>query len=359
MCSIGGWYSKTPLSAIDAERLATALLYYGSDRGKQSGGIWSNDMIVKAACEPLKLTALPDFAKAFENGSSLCLTHTRQPTSGGRGDNQAQPFSRPNTVTTHNGMFHNVKGVREKYQLSKPTGVDSELATDFIETYGVRGLPEFLDHAFGSAALAIYRKHPLSGKPRVYLIRHNNPLETLTLNLPGGNKITAWGSTEQILLSAMRYVWLVPPMRTKTLAENVLHVIKPTGVRPTNVRVPDWQARFRGDDDYIGESYGRGVSSWTPKPKTDSEKVERLALLQALGWQDTGGFISLETLRRAARNRGIGRKAKKRLVLRYAKPDDKRSEALDRYFKDMREARTPSKADEEAYRAWLEDCKGD
>lgn len=376
MCSIGGWVSRQPLPYDLAHKLAAGLLYYGKSRGSQSGGIFANGIVCKAATDPLDITGMPQFREALSPGASYCLTHTRQPTSGGRGNDQAQPFVRDNTVTVHNGMFANCEELKTKFNLRKESGVDSELVTDYVETYGVKKLPEFMRAVHGNAALAIWKRHPESDHGRIYLCRDGNPLEHLTLKLHGGNSVTVFASTEEMLEKAMRYTWLYPPtLRTKTLPWQSLCLVKPSGVKVTGIKA-ETKSYSRGHRvEYWDQetntwsptrpadkpAHGNGVSKWTPKRDTltPAEETERQRILNALGWRDDCG-LSLESLRRtmAARLRWDGKRysgktnGKPFKAVPMPPSGTPKAAALERYFKALRETKTPDPEALQAYQAW-------
>lgn len=212
MCSIGGWISTDPLDPTTAMLLTRALIFYGAPRGRQSSGVWSAGTIVKRAMDPSKFINIRAFRTLMETPSSMALTHTRQPTCGGTGDQQAQPFQLENTITVHNGCISNIGQTIEKFGLSKASGVDSELFTSFIAKHGIEALPDFFKFIVGSAAVAAVHGGNL------YLMRSSNPVELFTLDLGNKKYLTVFGSTEQQVMNAIRNVWLLDlSNRTKTL----------------------------------------------------------------------------------------------------------------------------------------------
>ena len=224
MCSIGGWISNQPLDPKVSARLSTALVYYGSPRGQQSSGIWSAGHIVKRAMQPAKFIGIRAVDELLAKPSNLALTHTRQPTSGGTGDQQAQPFRLGNTITVHNGCISNDGVLKEKYRLTKASGVDSELFASFIDTHGITKLPEFLDDMVGSAAVACVSNNEL------YLIRKGNPLEYLFIDI-GTEKVMIFASTEDQVLHTARSAYLIPPhTRTITVKWGSILRAEPTTV---------------------------------------------------------------------------------------------------------------------------------
>lgn len=330
MCSIGGWIAQKPLEPWEAERLTRALLYYGQDRGSQSAGVYVNGSVLRAAVHPLALACREDFSNLFRAGARLCLTHTRQPTSGGRGDEQAQPFVRPGTVTVHNGSFINAAQLKQTYALTKPSGVDSELATDFIETYGIKALPEFLRSAWGSAALAIVKRDAMSGREKVYLARDGGPISTATILLPQGNRITVWASTERMAANALRNVWLIQDVPVVSLKDRALYAVSSRGPRLAYV-TPEMPRTVESYDSRLplyyrdGGLYGETRDRWAPKPREKKRK------------------------------RGV--KPPRVIPMPEPKSDADRSQAekISRYFRFIREGKTPLEDDTQAFLAWQAD----
>lgn len=243
MCSIGGFLSSKPLPFRIAGGLADALLYYGSARGQQSAGVYVDGRIVKRAVSPDKLIAHTDYNTLFKEPVTLCLTHTRQPTCGGRGDDQAQPFRAGGTVSVHNGMFHDSKALAKKFGIPKTSGVDSELVATYVHDKGIETLGDFLDEATGCAAVAVVHKGQL------YLARDSNPISHIFIKM-GDTDILAFASTDDILMKAIRYVWLWPDTsRPMSVPSGHVHLATPKEL--TEVGSP------------FGRSiYGTGSGSW-------------------------------------------------------------------------------------------------
>jgi asparagine synthetase B (glutamine-hydrolysing) len=225
MCSIGGFISTQPLEPWKAQRLAAALLHFGLSRGDQSSGIFYNNQLVKRAVSATHMIHSERFLGLFKDGhtSTTCLTHTRFPTSGERGDDQAHPFWVGGTVAVHNGSISNCKHVREKWKLDKPSGVDSELFAQAIDKYGIAKLPEIADDFNASASIAV-----LHGE-QLYVARDGNPFEYITI-LEGENAITIFGSTQTQVLSSVGHVWLIPDIgQTITLPSGKLFALDAEG----------------------------------------------------------------------------------------------------------------------------------
>ena len=211
MCSISGFISSKPLPKWKANRLAAALLYYGTARGSQSSGVYNhtNRKLFKRAVDAEKFIDLAEFHAVFDGPTSLVLCHNRQPTCGGTGDDQAQPFIQGDTVSIHNGWYPQMKKLAETWGLVKPSGVDSELATAFIDTYGIEMLPLFLEDAQGSSAIATIWQDNL------YVVRNGGPMYYLRFNDTEDREITIFASTDDILMHAARHVWLLLPRKWK------------------------------------------------------------------------------------------------------------------------------------------------
>jgi len=203
MCSIGGFIASKPISAKSAESLCTALLYYGRERGDQSGGLYVNKKLFKKAMDPYLLTQEPEYDALFDKPVKAALIHTRQPTCGGRGDDQAQPFVSGEAATVHNGWFLNIDNIKKTWDIKKSSGVDSELVTEFVANYGIMKLPKFLRSVSGSAAFGIlYNKE-------LYLMRDGNPTFWTTVDF-GDVQVFLFASTGRMLANAMRFAWLIP-----------------------------------------------------------------------------------------------------------------------------------------------------
>lgn len=232
MCGIAGFISKKPLSSWASERLCSALLYYSEDRGSQSTGIFINGTLFKKAMNACEFIELDEYNKLFTQDTSAALLHTRQPTSGGKGDDQAQPFISGTTVTVHNGWFTNIHELKRRWNIQKASGVDSELVTSFIDSYGIMKLPQFLKSSEGSSAFAIIYKNEL------YLMRSGNPTAYTIIDLADGNTVFVFASTPKILAMAIRYVWLIQPYHSiKETKEGILLHITPEIITKMSARV--------------------------------------------------------------------------------------------------------------------------
>lgn len=207
MCSIGGFISSQPLDSAMAKRLCGALIFYGSARGQQSAGIYVNSRLYKRAVHPADFIYDDGFDELFDIDPSCALVHTRQPTSGGTGDEQAHPFWIGNTITVHNGGIMNCAELKKKWSLTKPSGVDSELMTSALDNYGIARLPEIVKDLSGSAAVAALHHGEL------YLMRDGNPLEyyelKLTINTEGDTNLLVFGSTMSQVKDAIAHCWLI------------------------------------------------------------------------------------------------------------------------------------------------------
>ena len=235
MCSIGGFIASRPISGVEAKNLCSALLWYGADRGMQSSGCFVNGKVHKAAVDPSDFIDSEEFKGMFGQPVRMALTHTRMPTSGGLGDDQAQPFRVGKTVTVHNGWIMNIKECREKYSLIKPSGVDSELFARFLAQYGVGRFGEFVEFAEGCAAVAAIHQ----GK--MYLVRHNNPTFFCKLALADGGAVTVFGSTTEAVERAMAHTWLMPEkFFIQGTQQNVLLEVTPEKLRPIGDKLKPW-----------------------------------------------------------------------------------------------------------------------
>lgn len=224
MCSIGGWISTTPLHRYTGLNLARALLFYGRGRGMQSGGVYYDGRLLKRAMDPQDVMDMPEFGDIFEQGTSnICLTHTRQPTCGGRGDEQAQPFSHGDATTVHNGWYFDTDDIKRSFGIKKPSGVDSELACRFISAHGPLDLPRFIEGSSGASAIAC------KWKDELYLMRSGNPICYMHIPLNGGEKITVFASTADQLANAVHYVWLMDDedMHIRDIKEGILYRANP------------------------------------------------------------------------------------------------------------------------------------
>jgi hypothetical protein len=232
MCSIGGFISEKSISKDMAIRLASGLLYYGSDRGEQSSGIYVNGRILKKATSPDDFIELGEYDNIFPDRVSQVLTHTRMPTSGGLGDAQAQPFKIGNVVCVHNGWFNNTTELKKKWSLNKKSGVDSELAPQFINSYGINKLPEFVRSYYGSSAFGVLYQGDL------YLMRDGNPTAYTVVDLSDGNSIFIFSSTGRILANSIRHTWLLPNEHPiKETKDGVLFRVKKGNLKKLSEKV--------------------------------------------------------------------------------------------------------------------------
>lgn len=254
MCSIGGFISKNPLSPDLAKRLADGLIWYGSERGRQSAGVYVDGRIAKRAMEPQKFVSIKAYRRLFHSPTTIVLTHTRQPTCGGLGDEQAQPFRCGRAVTIHNGMLSNTSDLREKFGIAKPSGVDSELFASFVDKHGPEALPDFCDAAHGSLAIAAV----FEGK--LYLVREQSPLTTLVINMTDGNQLAMFASTEQILRMAASHAFLIPPSySTKDPSFGDLFALDHTGLTKVKDQVNRVSYGGHHSVEWQCGNYGRGT----------------------------------------------------------------------------------------------------
>ena len=249
MCSIAGFMSKKPIDRVTAGKLASALIFYGQERGEQSAGafvVGKEEKIYKRACHPETLIMDKGFRELFDDHTVLGLLHTRMPTSGGREDRHAQPFRRGDTVTVHNGWYTQPQYVKNLYNIKKKTDVDSELVTAFIESYGIDMLPDFLEEAWGSSAIAAYHKGEL------YLCRDSNPLHYANVKF-NGNRIMVFASTKSQLDYSIKFVKLAYDTKIQELRRNRLYLVRNRNL----IKIGD----FTGDicspcDSYYQNGYG-------------------------------------------------------------------------------------------------------
>ena len=180
---------------------------------------------MKKAIDPNSFIETSDFYNLFNDDTSYALIHTRMPTSGSRGDDGAQPFKVNDTITVHNGYYHDVKNLKTKWGLEKESGVDSELIARYIAAHGVLTLPKFIEKTDGPSAIAVMHENEL------FFIRSGNPLATCQFEFDDGNKILLFASTKYILYSALKYVWLISDsIQSKELPERVLIRATPDGM---------------------------------------------------------------------------------------------------------------------------------
>lgn len=259
MCSISGFLSDKPLSPQTAELLSRALLYYGRERGQQSAGAYVNGKLLKRAMDPLAFYETEEFSALFSAPTSYALLHTRQPTCGGTGDDQAQPFVYGSTVTVHNGWYWNIKDLREEFSLKKPSGVDSELVTRYVHSYGAKSLPKFLTHSEGTSAVAA------RWNDETYLMRDGNPLSVAHIVLHDKTRLAVFGSTGDMVLNSIRYCWLCHDVVTKTLTDGILYRLTPNKLRrltkvPIFGQTRSW-TRYKGDWGLPGDGWDAPLSN--------------------------------------------------------------------------------------------------
>jgi hypothetical protein len=128
-------------------------------------------------------------------------------------------------------MYFESKELKDQWGLVKKSGVDSELATSFVESYGIKLLPEFLASGYGCSALAFAQPHATAGREHLYLIRDGNPLAYMTLSFEDDTSILVFASTAAILRAAIGHVWLIP-LDAKVLTIQEMHLVEalPRGV---------------------------------------------------------------------------------------------------------------------------------
>lgn len=250
MCSIAGFISKNPLNAETALRLSSALLYHGQDRGRQSAGAFvlgKEGRLYKKAVHPENFIYDDGFLGMFEHDVKLALMHTRFPTCGDRTDKQAQPFTRENTVSVHNGYYFAIDAIEAQWGLERKSGVDSELITDYVETYGVKALPDFFETTDGPSAVGIYHNGEL------YVGRDDNPMSYAQIKMGDGNQLFVFASTESQLKAALDFTFL-GKFVIKELKENRLYrVVSPFKLK----RVRKWRRlRYGAASSYYGGGYG-------------------------------------------------------------------------------------------------------
>jgi len=246
MCSIGGFVSSVPLDPILSRRLCTALLWYGSDRGIQSSGCYINSKLAKAAVTPYDFIDTDEFIGLFARPASMALTHTRTPTSGGLGDEQAQPFVQAGTAAVHNGWIMNTKELKQKWGITKPSGVDSELIVSFLARKGPHKLADFLESADGMSAVAAIHND------KMYLIRSGNPTYYCRLIIGEGECVTVFGSEGEAVKSALAHTWLLPQSYTiQGTQQNILLEAQAHKLQPISRKIRSFSYNCYGlDDDY-------------------------------------------------------------------------------------------------------------
>lgn len=257
MCSIAGWIADQPLDPLTARKLSAALLWYGAPRGDQSCGIWLDGRHYRAALPPKQAIYTPEFLETVGSGGTMCLLHTRQPTSGGRDATDAQPFVIDNTVSIHNGMISNCEELKKQFELEKVgTQVDSALVTAFVHKHGPQRLPDFIKAIRGSAAIAVIHDGAM------WAMRDTNPLEYQILCFGDGAKITLFASTEHQLRDSMAHLWMLEPtMRTITSTMRQLFRVTPEGLTAVGAPVPfatSYGGWHRDDEDMFGGRSANG-----------------------------------------------------------------------------------------------------
>lgn len=274
MCGIAGFICRAGLEKADAHRLARALLYYASVRGDHSAGAFVDGMVAKRAIKPFDFGVSDEFDSLFPNDAvNLCMVHTRHPTSGGRGDDHAQPFVVGNVAACHNGSIVNEKELREEFGIENASGVDSELFAAFLAKHGPGKLTAMFDAMYGSAAVAA----AIDG--RLYLARTSNPIYTVRITVNGSKSLFAYASTGAILMDALRFAWLVPGSITPCALEaGQCYRVKDSDLAAVGPALkPKFKERFKGTrfnddlDDLSG--YGR---IHTPKPVRDRGTIYRV-----------------------------------------------------------------------------------
>lgn len=257
MCSIGGFISEKPLHPHLAHRLSRALIWYGADRGQQSSGVYANGKVYKRAVSPSEFVASDEFEKFFDAEVSLCLTHTRAPTCGGRGDDQAQPFQHGDVVTVHNGVYHQPEKIAKKFKIKKKSGVDSELITSYLAEYGIANFNTFLDEVWGCSAIAAVIGDNL------YLVRHNNPISYDEIKF-NDNTVLVFASTNQQLSAALSHVWLLSSYnRGRSLREDQVFHVTTSAMTPIGGPLKGFSQSYGGG--YSGnKSLADYRSRWNP-----------------------------------------------------------------------------------------------
>jgi len=269
MCSISGFLASNPLERSLARRLTTSLLFYGQERGGQSAGVYANDHLCKSALEPSSFIDTSDFFSVFDRDTKYMLAHTRQPTSGGLGDKQAQPFRQGNTITVHNGFFFDTHSLKQEFSLRKKSGVDSELVTNFIHSYGITSLPKFITSTDGPSALAI------AHDDEIYLMRSGNPTFYTKLKLPDETQLMIWASTNTILLDALLYCFLLNKRpHIEGTQEGVLLKVTPTSLERLSEKV---------SYDFSSHCLTRVNTGWPDHLVHEYEHSERISRLYESG----------------------------------------------------------------------------
>ena len=275
MCSISGFVSTHPLDKYTAKRLCSALLYHGAERGQQSSGIYVNGKVFKKAIAPAVLIDQSEFFNVFDKTTSMALCHTRQPTSGGHDDAQAQPFVVDDTVVVHNGFFFDITGIKTKWALKKESGVDSELIAQFIHSYGIEMLPQFIESTDGPSATAVIYKGDL------FFFRSGNPLKFTIMKLDDGNTVMIFASTDDILKPALHHTWLVPSITAHASPkEGVLFHATPHGITPLSEPI-NLMHRFQGWKRHADDEFSGFIFDKSERKSRRERKLERKLLRTA------------------------------------------------------------------------------
>lgn len=282
MCSIAGFITKNSLRPDTAHLLTNALLFYGSERGDQSCGVMVDGKILKRALPNHKFRELDEYKNLFTENVHHALIHTRQPTCGGLGDAQAQPFQIGNTTTIHNGWINQTDQVMRKWNIRKKSGVDSQLITSFIHSYGIRKLTSFVKSSSGTSAIAAIHYGEL------YLFRSGNPMFYTFIDTDDDDTIFVFASTEEILGNALRYIFLLDAEHPiKELKEGVLFHINTSRIAKMSEKAEHkrmfFPSRQRGyfqghwwdDEDYIRSQAGKAVIISREEPKLYDEDQEK------------------------------------------------------------------------------------
>lgn len=279
MCSISGFISQYPLDRETSKRLSSALLFFGSIRGNQSSGIYTNGKIVKKAIEPAKFIVKNDFLDQFKKKPDIVLCHTRMPTCGGTGDEQAQPFLQNETITVHNGYYHNIEELKAKWNIVKNSGVDSELVTSFIDSYGIKELPKFLESTSGVSAIACLHKNQL------YIATHGNPVNYTRLSV-GGNHVLIFASTSDILEKALNHVWL-GKWNIEKVKDNTFFMVTPKRLKELSKikgkSYIEWDYDWKHD---LTDSFDY-MTGYSNKKGTKRERLKRIAGYEYQGMIDS------------------------------------------------------------------------
>jgi hypothetical protein len=270
MCSIAGFICRKPLNSEQAHALSMALLWYGRDRGSQSAGVFletaTKELLLKQAADPADFIFTEEFDGLFKEDVLSALLHTRQPTCGGRGDAQAQPFRRRDTVSVHNGYYFDIKGIRDKWGLTKKSGVDSELIADFVETYGINMLPKFLNSTDGPSAIAV--RH----KGKLYLAREQNPIHWARLELYD-NDILVFASTETQVRSAMDFTFLNSGFKVHSLHPSRVYKVDAVGNHKMGKFSIDYDWKKRWTNSYYSGYDSEALSSGTVRKNWGAGKI--------------------------------------------------------------------------------------